>query len=129
MAWLEISGPSGNQKADLTDAATSIGRSKRAMIRVPEDKMVSGIHCIIYQTPEGYLLRDHNSTNGTRLNGKLLLEGRKLLKDGDRINIGKTTIIFHAHGSAAYQDEDPDDGTAIHRGGFFKRLARWFRGE
>ncbi len=91
------------------------------MVRIAEDKMISGIHLIVYRTAEGYLLRDNNSTNGTKLNGKLLLAGKHLLRDGDRITIGKTEL--------EYREALPEGGLAPEKeaGGLWSRLTGWFR--
>jgi len=91
------------------------------MVRIPDDKLISGIHLIIYRTAEGFLLRDNNSTNGTKINGELLLKGRRLLQDGDRITIGKTDIV--------YRDQMPSDVTSFKAGKSspWKRLAALFK--
>lgn len=53
-------------------------------------KGVSRHHFSIEKTPEGWLLRDQKSTNGTRLNGNMVTES--ILHAGDRIDAG--TVEF-----------------------------------
>jgi len=57
---------------------------------VLSDIKASRFHGVIEQTPEGLLLRDLDSSNGTFLNKKPVK--RSLLKSGDVIVIGSTTI-------------------------------------
>ncbi len=53
---------------------------------------VSGYHAEIIPSDKGFTLKDLNSKNGTVLNGKQIKSS--LLKNGDRIIIGKHTLIF-----------------------------------
>ena len=70
-----------------------LGRSKEASITVP-DVNLSRAHCCVAATPQGYMLEDLDSTNGTYLNGKRLKQA--LLRENDRIVIGETEMEFRA---------------------------------
>ncbi len=68
-----------------------IGRSSRCDISLPS-QLVSRSHAEIIPTPDGFLLKDMSSANGTILNGKLVAESR--LRHGDQICLGDVTIRF-----------------------------------
>lgn len=56
------------------------------------DPTISSRHARIEKKEFGYLLRDLRSRNGTYLNGSKIVEA--YLHDGDRIQIGKTHLVF-----------------------------------
>jgi two-component system, cell cycle response regulator len=70
---------------------TTIGRSKNCDI-VFDDESVSQRHATIVKTPEGHVLSDLGSTNGTLVNDKRTYH--RLLEDGDTIRIGKALLEF-----------------------------------
>ncbi len=70
-----------------------LGRSKDASITIP-DINLSRAHCSVSATPQGYMLEDLGSTNGTYLNGKRIRQ--ELLREGDRIVMGEAEIEFRA---------------------------------
>ena len=74
-----------------------LGRSHQADIQL-SDHAVSRQHCRLEREGEDYVLTDLGSLNGTNVNGKRI--SRILLKDGDRIQVGATTLKF-AHYDAA----------------------------
>lgn len=61
---------------------------------VIEDAAASRHHVQISARGGDYFWKDMGSTNGTLVNGALMLEGR--LRDGDRIEIGKTSLVFRS---------------------------------
>jgi parallel beta-helix repeat protein len=69
-----------------------IGRTKDNEI-VLADTQASRHHAAISQEASGYSLQDLNSTNGTFLNEQRITSPQNL-KDGDRIRIGSTTLVF-----------------------------------
>lgn len=75
----------------LGDGRVTIGRLETNEIPIP-DPGLSRHHAEI--TPENgqYVLTDLGSTNGTFVNGKRIAE--KTLKDGDKIGIGKVSLVF-----------------------------------
>ncbi len=55
------------------------------------DGGVSGQHCQIKASPTQFIIKDLGSRNGTYVNGHLVLE--QGLKEGDRISIGRSTVL------------------------------------
>lgn len=80
-----------------------IGRAEGNDI-VLDDPKVSRFHAEIERVPTGYVLRDLESTNGTRVAGRRVKE--RLLEDGDSVAVGGTEMRFHLvedpHGHRAY---------------------------
>jgi adenylate cyclase len=68
-----------------------IGRSAECDVTL-EDGAVSREHCLITFTPEGILLEDLNSFNGTFVNGQRIV--RTQLKPRDKIQVGFSEIIL-----------------------------------
>ncbi len=78
----------------LTEEVTVIGRSSQADIQV-DDSGVSRKHVEFRITPDGVILTDLGSTNGTFVEGHRV-EAASLL-DGNQITIGRTRILFWTH--------------------------------
>jgi pSer/pThr/pTyr-binding forkhead associated (FHA) protein len=68
-----------------------MGRSRSCNLRLPSAD-ASRRHAEIVGTPEGYVLRDLRSTNGTFVNGERVEE--RMLRPGDKIEIGGDSITF-----------------------------------
>ncbi len=86
-----ISGSNAGQMFRLQDKEISIGRSTDNTIPILEDG-ISRTHCRLYCLGEDQvMLEDLNSTNGTFVNGTRI--ARYLLTDGDKIQIGSSSII------------------------------------
>src|SRR6478672_3820102 len=68
-----------------------IGRSRDAHLYLPDDRYFSRNHCLLEINPPRAFLRDLNSTNGTFLNGRRVMQ--EYLNDGDRIQCGETVLI------------------------------------
>ena len=56
------------------------------------DSTVSGRHAELVRLEDGWLIRDLNSRNGTRINGWLVKEQR--LRPGDTLALGTTLFVF-----------------------------------
>lgn len=84
----------GGEKWLLTEPVTVIGRSSQADITV-DDNGVSRKHVEFRVTPDGVILTDLGSTNGTFVEGHRV-EAATLL-DGNQITIGRTRILFWTH--------------------------------
>ena len=69
----------------------SVGREPGNQVQVP-DGSVSASHARLVRRPEGYILEDLNSRNGTYVNGERIQS--RLLKDNDRIRLGKVHMIY-----------------------------------
>ncbi|MCO5187096.1 MAG: VWA domain-containing protein [Anaerolineae bacterium] len=70
---------------------TSIGRDAGNDI-VLDDSSISGQHAKIRLEDGEFIIYDLASTNGTTINGSTIT--RQVLKDGDRIELGKKVLIF-----------------------------------
>jgi hypothetical protein len=73
-------------------AVTRLGRGTEADIRI-DDPGVSRNHAEIVLGTD-VTIRDLNSTNGTRVNGRMI--SSVLLEDGARIQLGTTTLTYRA---------------------------------
>jgi parallel beta-helix repeat protein len=90
--WLVVeSGVSEGQQFPLR-GTMRLGRSAENEIALV-DSQLSRNHAAISREEGGYILQDLNSTNGTFLNGQSIAEPH-VLRDGDQIRIGNTTLIF-----------------------------------
>jgi pSer/pThr/pTyr-binding forkhead associated (FHA) protein len=88
---LEMETPDGKVETyDLSEKVT-IGRNPKNTISTGDSK-ASNFHCEIVRDGPGYLVRDLNSTNGTRVDGKLIEELD--LYHGSVISIGKTRFTI-----------------------------------
>jgi pSer/pThr/pTyr-binding forkhead associated (FHA) protein len=76
---------------EVTAPKVVLGRSREADIRVA-DVNVSRRHAEIRQEGAGYWIVDLDSTNGLEVNGKRVDRAR--LRDGDRITLGATEVVF-----------------------------------
>jgi hypothetical protein len=81
----------GGRKHEVTSHKVVLGRSREADIRV-SDVNVSRRHAEIRQEGAGYWIVDLDSTNGVEVNGKRVDRAR--LRDGDRITLGATEVVF-----------------------------------
>lgn len=88
---LILEGEQAGSQIFLSKSKSVVGRDKKADI-VVRDPEVSARHCTIEVYETVAVLKDLGSTNGTVLNGYLVKED--LLKDGDRIQVGSTTLQF-----------------------------------
>ena len=70
----------------------TIGRSSSCTIQLLDEK-VSRVHAILDADGDGYLLRDQGSSNGTGLNGELMLEPARL-EPGDELAVGHNLMLF-----------------------------------
>jgi hypothetical protein len=75
----------------LAEPEYLIGRHRDNGIQI-SDLGVSGFHARIYRGPEGYVLEDLKSRNGTWVNGGRVFH--HLLADGDRVHVGQTDLIY-----------------------------------
>ena len=76
----------------LEDEAT-IGRTPANSIAL-RDGSVSAHHARVVRTPEGFLIEDVGSRNGTYINSEKVAE-KRLLVDGDLVRLGKIILTFN----------------------------------
>ncbi len=96
----------------VVQASCSIGRLPTNQIVIPEER-VSRRHALVNAQEDGeFWLVDLGSGNGTYLNRRRLVQPT-LLTDGDRIEIGSTTLVFRQPSrpgdGARFVDEDDED--------------------
>jgi putative peptide zinc metalloprotease protein len=77
----------------LLDAEHTLGRAPENTITIA-DGSVSSRHARILRTPQGFVIEDQQSRNGTFVNGERVTEKRQLV-DGDLIRVGKIILIFN----------------------------------
>ena len=89
----------------------TLGRRPEADVCLPWDPGISRLHAeLIHRAGEWMIADDGLSQNGTLVNG-LPVEGRRRLRDGDLITIGRTSLTFcepseDADGGEQGQDAD-----------------------
>lgn len=88
-----IKGADEGKEFDLTEPVITIGRDSCNKICL-RDTLVSCCHAEFRQGAGGFSLVDHGSRNGTLVNGCKITE--VVLKPGDEILIGQTTLVFLA---------------------------------
>lgn len=92
MACLTVmDGPLKGQKISLELPLTRVGR-REGNDWVLQDSSVSGSHCEIEKTDNGFLIRDLGSTNGTKVNSEPIKD--KLLFRNDIIHIGEISVMI-----------------------------------
>ncbi|MBP8811407.1 MAG: sigma 54-dependent Fis family transcriptional regulator [Kofleriaceae bacterium] len=84
------SGPDAGLAMEFAQPTILIGRTGADLTLT--DPKVSGLHCELRLTPEGYRLRDLESTNGTHVRGVRVVEG--YIQPGSTIGVGKSAITF-----------------------------------
>jgi pSer/pThr/pTyr-binding forkhead associated (FHA) protein len=103
MAKITLILPDGTDVThELTEDVITIGRISDNLIQI-NDVSVSSHHAEITFTGNHHVLRDLNSTNGTRVNDHGFTEGP--LRDGDRVRFGKV--------EGRYASENPDDARPL----------------
>jgi hypothetical protein len=80
----------GRQHA-ISEPRVVLGRSRDAGVRI-SDVNISRKHAEVRQEGTTFWVVDLGSTNGTLVNGKRV--DRQRLRDGDRITLGSTEIVF-----------------------------------
>ena len=82
----------GGRRVPLDRPVTTIGRRADRDI-VLDSARVSRLHAEVRRTPEGFVLHDTGSTNGTSCGG-VRVEGTHTLRPGDVIVIGTVDLVF-----------------------------------
>ncbi|MBI5508126.1 MAG: diguanylate cyclase [Deltaproteobacteria bacterium] len=100
--FIVLAGTQAGRMYKLEGDEIVIGRVDDALIRIDDDG-VSRRHAKIVRTPDGGVtIQDMGSTNGTFCNGEKV--GSRTLQDGDKIQIGSTTIL-----KFSFQDSVEED--------------------
>src|SRR5580704_13253626 len=87
-----MSGPLEGTVRAITDDPLCLGRDAANQVMIG-DSAVSRKHCTISQISEGvYEICDHDSHNGTLVNGIRI--NRSPIRHGDRIRVGASEFVF-----------------------------------
>jgi Nif-specific regulatory protein len=87
-----LKGPRAGSHFPLDSQAKNlIGRGLDCTV-ILSDPLCSRVHCEVALSPDGWLVRDHNSRNGTFVNGQKVDEAR--LVEGTEIRIGSIAFAF-----------------------------------
>jgi len=81
----------GETSFPLTRDSTTLGRHKNNDVVVSDPK-VSSFHARIDKTPEGFVIVDLKSRNGSFLNGKRV--DSAVLKTGDEVRLGTARLVY-----------------------------------
>ncbi|MDP7036145.1 MAG: sigma 54-interacting transcriptional regulator, partial [Planctomycetota bacterium] len=100
-------GEEETQTLQIAEEITTVGRGEENHLQIHDIKS-SRNHCHLERHNQKYKLVDLESQNGTRVNG--LRVNKKMLDDGDEIQIGKTVIFFELR-----PDPQPGKGSGIVR--------------
>lgn len=93
-AWLLCEeGFAAGRRFPLDQTEYWIGALESNHLRIADDPTVSANHACLVFDHDVLGIYDHQSTNGTRVNGDLIDEKRRLLRPGDRIRIGRSTFL------------------------------------
>ena len=99
MAKFVIHGPDGKESVhELSSKETRIGRVAPMVDLVLRDGRASRLHAVVRKLQSGFTVVDLNSANGTFVNEKRIKE--HLLREGDVLRIGETTMRFEASRNA-----------------------------
>ncbi len=101
-----VEGNAAGQQVPL-DQPLVIGRDEVGPGTLGDDAQLSRRHARVYPLDDGdILIEDLGSTNGTLVNGQRLTAAR-LLRAGDRITVGKSTLEFKASSQPSPPDASP----------------------
>ena len=118
MAKLHIlSGVQIGQVIELAAERVTVGRALNNAVRFDED-LVSIYHAVFVRDGAGYRLRDLNSSNQTRVNGRPISEVP--LQNGDRLEFGLVEIRYEAASAPASEPIRPPPPATSNAG-----VARW----
>jgi two-component system cell cycle response regulator len=96
-----LAGENLGQMFPVRDTETVIGRAADAAVRLKDDG-VSRKHAKILHKGADVVVEDLNSANGTLLNGQRVAQA--VLHDGDKIQVGSTTILKFTYADRLEED-------------------------
>ena len=94
MPYLALKNPDGsvNEFWNLHEGPTTVGRGTESNAKV-DDGQLSRQHFTVTKSPDGFVLKDLGSKNGTRVNGQPVT-GEVTLKPNDLIQAGQSKFSF-----------------------------------
>ncbi len=93
---------------DICEEVVRIGGSSDNNIEL-SDPSASKSHCEIRQTSKGFRLVDLESKHGTAVNGDFV--NQAVLEPGDKVQVGKSVLVFEEASSARVQVQSPARST------------------
>jgi diguanylate cyclase (GGDEF)-like protein len=87
-----LQGPAPGSVQPVTSEELVLGRDEELPARI-DDRGMSRRHARIYRVVGEWAVEDLGSTNGTFVNGERLGKRPHRLRDGDRIQLGETTVL------------------------------------
>ncbi len=93
---LVTAGPQEGHEFPMIQDIMTVGRATQdtAWDIALQDRAISRPHCRFSKKPEGWVIMDLGSANGTMLNGAPVTADPRLLKDGDVVAVGETMLLF-----------------------------------
>ncbi len=92
LIWLRAQGEP--VEFPLEGEALDVGRDGEAAIRI-EEALVSRLHARLERRGEGWVVRDLDSTNFTRVNGRRIRREHEL-EDGDELRFARARCVFRS---------------------------------
>ncbi|MGE5126877.1 MAG: FHA domain-containing protein [Betaproteobacteria bacterium] len=92
LVWLRAQGEP--VEFALEGEALDVGRDGEAAIRI-EEPLVSRRHARLERRGEGWVVRDLDSTNFTRVNGRRIRREHEL-EDGDELRFARARCVFRS---------------------------------
>ncbi|TKD10265.1 sigma 54-interacting transcriptional regulator [Polyangium fumosum] len=102
-----IEGPGAGASFRAEMREVSVGTAQGNDLVLP-DPTVSRHHFSLSATPEGYLLKDLGSSNGTWVSGMRVLAG--YVEPGARVRVGRTTLLVDQVNEDICEALSPEDG-------------------
>lgn len=93
MPRLEVMTSMGRQVFPLDADHLTVGRSPDCGVVLDSDGLASRRHAVFEPLDHGWCVRDLGSSNGTRVNGELVV-GVRALRPGDEIRIGASLFLY-----------------------------------
>jgi pSer/pThr/pTyr-binding forkhead associated (FHA) protein len=96
---------------ELAGERVTLGRGEACDVALPWDGEASRVHALLEPLHEEWSVDDGGSRNGSFVNGERLA-GRRRLRDGDVIRVGRTQIVFRAPAGDSIQTLPSDEPEA-----------------
>ncbi|MBI4170027.1 MAG: SpoIIE family protein phosphatase [Acidobacteria bacterium] len=105
MDFLTVVTPAGQTfRHEIAASVLRIGRASTNDLNLP-DLNVSRVHAQIERHPDGFYVADAGGKNGTFVNERRVA-GPTLLRPGDRVRVGTTTLIFNGSAGSSVEFSD-----------------------
>jgi transcriptional regulator with GAF, ATPase, and Fis domain len=85
-----VAGPDAGRRVELAQPSIVIGRTGGDLVLT--DPKVSALHAALELAPDGYRVRDLDSSNGTFVGGVRVLDG--FVAPGATLTLGKSAVVF-----------------------------------